>query len=87
MNKSLLLGLVIAAICLAAHFIPVYNRVGFIERGSADVCIGYSSANRYDKHILFHGFKPPAGFTSNKEAVQGSGFTCAEPVDLRYYLL
>jgi hypothetical protein len=96
-KKVIIFSTIVLLVLLALHFIPVYNQSGVIDRGLANVCIGYTNPVPLYHRLITGGNK---GFNDDKKdfkvaklANNGGGiiasgdYGCAEPVTLRLYLL
>lgn len=74
-----------------SHFIPISNRLGYIDRGMSNLCVGYSGPNDVSIRIITGGFKDAKDFKPSKDAAAGSNSPdnpgCAEPVKLKTFLL
>lgn len=87
MKKKLVAALLVLALLITAHLIPIYQRTGYLDKGSGNLCIGYTAPNVYSKRVIVNGFKVPQYFKSDSRAANGSGLDCAEPVKIRYFLI
>ena len=88
MKKKLNVIVLILAVLITAHFVPVYQRLGYLDREFGNLCIAYNSPNVYSNRVILHGFNTPQYFKADSQAANGNNSgVCAEPVLLRYYLI
>jgi len=85
----------VLALVLLLHFVPVYNKSGVLS-SKLSVCIGYTKPQLLSHRIITGGLsdfhKDKNGFTPTKltNSAEISGAfqrSCAEPAELKLYVL
>ena len=91
MKKRLIIAVLVLALFVAARFVPIYQRIGYLDKGPASLCIGYTVPTVYARHVILNGLTAPSYFKPDSRAanVSGLGYAehCAEPVKIRYFLI
>ena len=62
MKKQLIVALLILALFVTAHFVPIYQRFGYLDKGTNNLCIGYAAPNVYSRRVILNGLKGPQYF-------------------------
>ena len=88
-KKLVISSLAVLALALLLHFVPFDSRTGYLNRGLANVCIGYTQPTNYTYRWISGGVNAWDNQLSylKEGKITQSNPTCAEPAHVRLYLL
>ncbi len=83
-KKLLQIAAIVTVILLGLHFVPFDSRSGYLDKGMANVCIGYTKPVDLKYRWITGGVNT---WDNDLSYLSDKNSGCAEPVHLRLYIL
>jgi hypothetical protein len=80
---SIAAGAVIVIVALL-HFVPIDSRSGYLDKGLADVCIGYSAPTTYTYRWITGDVNQ---WDNDINYLKNTNPGCAQPATIKLYIL
>jgi hypothetical protein len=86
-HKKLIIGLtplIVLSLVLILHFVPFDSRTGFLDRGGANICIGYTQPVNYTYRWITGGVN---AWDDQLSYLKSINTGCAQPAHIKLYIL